>query len=72
MKIIFTGAEYYLSDYLNVIKIPMILFIVITIIWTVASVDGGKDFQDTWLSKHRVLFAIISFFISVYCFLWWK
>ena len=72
MKIIFTGAEYYLSDYLNAIKIPLILFIVITIIWTATSVVDGQDFKDTWLSKHKVLFAIISFLVSVYSFLWWK
>lgn len=72
MKIIFTGAEYYLSDYLNAIKITLVLFVVITIIWTALNVIAGKDFEDMWLSKHRVLFAIISFLVSVYSFLWWK
>ena len=72
MKIIFTGAEYYLSAYLNAIKIPLGLFVVITIIHTVTSVADGQDFKDTWLSKHKILFAIMSFLVSVYSFLWWK
>jgi len=73
MKIIFNGAEYYLSSYLNCMKIPMVLFIIITIIYTgIRIFDYGEEVKDTWLYKHRIVFGIFTFLTSFYLFLNWK
>ena len=73
MRIIYDGAEYYLSAYLNCLKIPMVLFIVITLICTLITVnDYEKTWKDTWLYKHRLFFAAFTILTSAYLFLVWR
>lgn len=73
MRIIYDGSEYYLSAYLNALKIPMVLFIVITGIITAMQVlDSGEDLKDTWLYKHRLFFTAFTILTSAYLFLVWR
>lgn len=70
MKIVFTGAEYYLSYYLNSLKIPMAIFFAIIIInCLVDMVDNGKQFTETFLYKNRKWLSVLAFFCSAYIFL---
>ena len=73
MRIIYDGAEYYLSSYLNGLKIPMVLFVVITVLITIMQVaDSGKDLKETWLYKHRLFFTAFTILTSAYLFLVWR
>lgn len=73
MRIIYDGSEYYLSAYLNALKIPMVLFIVITCIITAMHVlDSDEDLKDTWLYKNRLFFAAFTILTSAYLFLVWR
>ena len=73
MRIIYDGAEYYLSCYLNGLKIPMVLFIVITVLLTIMQIaDSCKDLKETWLYKHRLFFAAFTILTSAYLFLVWR
>lgn len=73
MKVIYNGAEYYLSAYLNCLKIPMVLFIIITLIWTLITVnDYEKTWKDTWLYKHWFVFGVFTALTSAYLFLVWR
>lgn len=72
MKVIFNGAEYYLSSYLNAIKIPMVLFLVISLIICVMEMerfDKPKEFNETFLGKHLKLYLFLWFVFGSYMFL---
>lgn len=75
MKLIFNGAEYYLSSYLNAIKIPMVLFLVISLIICVMEMerfDMPKKFNETFLGRHLKLYLFLCFVFGAYMFLVWN
>ena len=74
MKLIFNGAEYYLSSYLNCLKIPMALFlisVVIGCIWQMSDLPS-KEFEETFLGKHLRLYLFLCFVFGAYMFLFWN
>jgi len=74
MKLIFNGAEYYLSNYLNCLKIPMALFLVgvlINCFWETTEMPA-KEFEETFLGKHLRLYLFLCFVFGAYMFLVWN
>ena len=74
MKLIFNGAEYYLSNYLNCLKIPMALFliwIVLRCAWQMNDCPP-KEFEETFLGKHLRLYLFLFFVFGAYMFLVWN
>ena len=72
MRLIYDGADYFLSSYLNFLKVPMVLFIIITGILTIVQISNGIGFKETWLYKHRLFFAAFALLTSSYLFLVWR
>lgn len=74
MKLIFNGAEYYLSNYLNCLKVPMVLFLVIVLIHCIAQMTDypKKEFEETFLGKHLRLYLFLCFVFGAYMFLVWN
>jgi len=72
MRLIYDGADYYLSSYLNCLKVPMVLFIIITGIVTIVQISDGIGFKETWFYKHRLFFAAFTLLTSSYLFLIWR
>lgn len=73
MKLIFNGAEYYLSSYLNCLKIPMALFLAIVVVscmWQMNDIPA-KEFKETFLGKHLMLYLFLCFVFVAYMFLVW-
>jgi len=81
MKIVFTGAEFYLSTYLNCLKIPMVLFILFIAIDLIVRVVDASDTYDiekaeaerkgAFIIKHPFISLIVSALCSLYMFLVW-
>ena len=74
MKLIFNGAEYYLSNYLNCLKIPMVLFIIWIVICCAWQMNDfpPKKFEETFLGKHLRLYLFLCFVFGAYMFLVWN
>lgn len=71
MKIIFTGAEYHLSTFLNFIKFPMIVIVGLLLIGTLVQLDNGVEFKETFFAKNFWwIIPMISIF-TAYMFLIW-
>lgn len=74
MKLIFNGAEYYLSNYLNCLKIPMVLFLIWIVICCTWQMNDypPKKFEETFLGKHLRLYLFLCFVFGAYMFLVWN
>lgn len=81
MKIVFTGAEFYLSTYLNCLKLPMALFIIFIVLDLIIRViDAGAIYdiakaeaerKGAFIVKHPFISLIGSTLCSLYMFLVW-
>lgn len=72
MKIIFTGAEYHLSSFLNCLKIPLVLLIVVSLIASfIDCMDNNKPFKESLIGRNWKFYAIWSLFTTAYMFLIW-
>ena len=81
MKIVFTGAEFYLSTYLNCLKLPIVLFMVFVALDLIIRVVGASDTFDkekaeaerkgAFIVKHPFISLIVSALGSLYMFLVW-
>lgn len=72
MKIIYTGAEYHLSAYLNAIKVPMVLLLALILLITSMQVLDGKPFKESIIGKHWKLYSFFVLLVSMYIPLVWK
>jgi hypothetical protein len=73
MKVVFTGAEYYLSDYLNSLKMPLVAFVVAMLVMSFFSMmDYNKSWKDTVIGKHPIAYTALCILTSAYLFLVWK
>ena len=72
MKIVYTGGEFLLSAYLNCLKIPMCMFLVIVIIKAgIDCVDYDKTLKDTYLYRNRYWLAVLAVLTNLYLFVFW-
>lgn len=81
MKIVFTGAEFYLSTYLNFLKVPMALFMIFIALDLIIRVVDANDTYDTakaeaerkgaFIVKHPFISLTVSALSSLYMFLVW-
>lgn len=75
MKIVYTGGEFLLSAYLNALKIPLVIFLVIVIIkaWIdcVDSYDEGA-FKKTYLYRNRYWLSVLAALTNLYLFVFWN
>lgn len=75
MKIVFTGAEYYLSIYLNCLKVPLVCMVLITLLYSCMVVSDSyseKTWKDTVIGKHPIAYIALCIFTSAYLFLVWR
>lgn len=75
MKVVFTGAEYYLSNYLNCLKVPLVLMILIMLMYSCIVASNSyseKTWKDTVIGKHPIAYAALCIFTSAYLFLVWR
>lgn len=75
MKVVFTGAEYYLSNYLNCLKVPLVCMIVIMLIHSCIVAGESyteKTWKDTVIGKHPIAYIALCIFTSAYLFLVWR
>ena len=73
MKIIYTGAEYHLSAYLNAIKVPMVLLLALILLITSMQVMAeSKPFKESIIGKHWKLYIFFVLVVSMYIPLVWK
>lgn len=73
MKVVFTGAEYYLSDYLNSLKVPLVVIVAVLLALSLFTVmDYDKGWKDTVIGKHPIAYAALCIFTSAYLFLVWR
>jgi len=72
MKIVYTGGEFLLSTYLNCLKIPLVVFLVIVVIkaW-MDCLDGFRTIKETFLYRHRYLLGILAALTNLYLFVFW-
>ena len=74
MKLVFTGAEYYLSNYLNCLKVPLVWAVVILLVLSCMTLDSysEKTWKDTVIGKHPIAYIALCIFTSAYLFLVWR
>lgn len=75
MKIVFTGAEYYLSNYLNCLKVPLVCMIIVLLVHScMVACDSFTEetWKDTVIGKHFKAYVALCIFTSAYLFLVWK
>lgn len=73
MKVVFTGAEYYLSNYLNSLKIPLVVLVAVLLALSLCTVmDYDKGWKDTVIGKHPIAYTALCIFTSAYLFLVWR
>lgn len=72
MKVVFTGAEYYLSNYLNCLKVPLVCMVVIMLLCSCLALDYRTTWKDTVIGKHPIAYAALCIFTSAYLFLVWR
>lgn len=72
MKIVYTGGEFLLSAYLNALKIPLVIFLVIVVIKALIDcVDYDKTIKDTYLYRHRYWLGVLAALTNLYLFVFW-
>lgn len=73
MTIIFNGATYYLSDYLNFIKFSFTLAVVVMLIQSLYCVmDYPARQEDCWILKYKKTTLLLFFVGCPLWFLWFK
>lgn len=73
MKVVFTGAEYCLSDYLNALKVPLVAVIIVMLALSLCTaMDYDKGWKDTVIGKHFKAYVALCIFTSAYLFLVWR
>ena len=73
MKIVYTGGEFLLSGYLNFLKVPMAIFYVILVVFTLIDcIDHGTDFKDTYLYRNRRWLIALAILFNAYMFVVWN
>lgn len=72
MKIVYTGGEFLLSNYLNCLKIPMVLFFVVVGIITLVDCAGNETpFKETYLYRNRYWLIVLAVLSNLYMFVFW-
>ena len=73
MKVVFTGAEYYLSEYLNCLKVPFVMLIIVLFALSLcARIDYNTEWKATIIGKHFKAYVALCIFTSAYLFLVWR
>lgn len=72
MKIVYTGGEFLLSAYLNCLKIPLVVFLVIVVLkaW-MDCFDCNRTIKETFLYRHRYWLGVLAALTNLYLFVFW-